>query len=75
MEGVGIIASERLTGVPNPLIINWIRNYAKILGELIAKATVSKKLENIEILKMDALIHISYVFVDRNQNKILGQCP
>ena len=49
------MALERLTGVPNPLIIKWIRNYAKILGELIAKATVSKKLENVEILEMDEL--------------------
>ena len=55
LEGVGIMALERLTGVPNPLIIKWIRNYAKILGELIAKATVSKKLENVEILEMDEL--------------------
>ena len=69
------MALERLTGVSNQLIIKWIRNYARILGELIAKATVSKKLENVEILEMDALIHIRYVFVDRNQNKILGQCP
>ena len=58
------MALERLTGVPNPLIIKWIRNYAKILGELIAKATVSQKLENVEILEMDELIHIRYVFVD-----------
>ncbi|MBQ9335258.1 MAG: IS1 family transposase [Alphaproteobacteria bacterium] len=33
LEGGGIMVLERLTGVPNPLIIKWIRNYAKILGE------------------------------------------
>ena len=49
------MALERLTGVHNPLIIKWIRNYAKILGELIAKATVSKKLEDVEILGMHEL--------------------
>ena len=58
LEGVSIMALERLTGVPNQLIIKWIRNYAKILGELIAKATVSHKLENVEIPEMDALLHI-----------------
>ncbi len=54
---------ERLTGVPNPLIIKWIRNYAKILGELIAKATVSQKLEGIEILEIDELLHIQYASI------------
>ena len=49
---------ERLTGVPNPLIIKWIRNYARILRELSAKATVFIKLENVEILEMDKFIHI-----------------
>ena len=51
-------------GRTNQLIIKWIRNYGKILGELIAKATVSHKRENVEILEMDELIHIRYVFVD-----------
>ncbi len=64
LKGVGIMALERLAGVQNQLIIKWIRNCAKILGELIAKATVSHKLENVEILEMDKLIHIRYVFVD-----------
>ena len=42
LEGAGIMALEQLTGVPHPLIIKWFRNYAKILGELIAQATISK---------------------------------
>ena len=49
------MALERIMGVPNPLIIKWIRNYAKILGELIAKATVSQKLENVQRLEMNEL--------------------
>ena len=49
------MALERLTGVLNQLIIKWVRNYAKILGELIAKATVSHKLENVEILELNEL--------------------
>ena len=55
LEGMGIMSLERLFGVPNPLIIKWIRYYAKMLSEIIAKATVSKKIENIEILEMDEL--------------------
>ena len=42
-------------GVPNPLIIKWIRNYSKILKELIAKATVAKTIKNATILKLDEL--------------------
>ena len=45
----------RITGELNQLIIKWSRNYAKILGELIAKATVSQKLENVQRLEMNEL--------------------
>ena len=37
---------EKLEGVPNPLIIKWIRNCSKILKELIAKATVAETIKN-----------------------------
>ncbi|MBQ9335572.1 MAG: hypothetical protein IJS10_03445 [Alphaproteobacteria bacterium] len=53
LEGVGITALARITGVSNPLIIKWIRNCAKIIRELIATATAPKKFENVEILEMD----------------------
>ena len=43
----------RITGDLNQLIIKWISNYAKIIGELIATATAPKKFENVEILEMD----------------------
>ena len=55
LEGIGIMSLERLFKVPNPLIIHWIRNYAKILSEIITKATIAKKIEDIEILEMDEL--------------------
>ncbi len=73
-EGVGIMVLARITGGLNQLIIQWNSNYAKILGELITKATISQRLENVEILEMDELIHIRYVFVDRTRNKILVHC-
>ena len=31
LEGVGIMSIERMEKVPNPLIIKWIRKFAKIL--------------------------------------------
>ena len=46
---------KRLEGVPNPLIIKWIRNYSKILKELIAKITVAETIKNAPIPEMDEL--------------------
>ena len=73
------MALERLEGVPNPLIIKWIRNYSKILKELIAKATVAETIKSATILEMDELFSYCkkqnriYVWlaVDRKQNQIL----
>ena len=31
LEGAGIMSIERMEGVPNPLIIKWIRRFGKIL--------------------------------------------
>ena len=55
LDGIGIMALERLAGVPNPLIIKWIRNYSKILKKLIAKATVAETIKNVAILEMDEI--------------------
>ena len=49
------MALEKLEGVPNPLIIKWIRNYSKILKELIAKATVAETIKSATILEMDEI--------------------
>ena len=64
----------RITGDLNQLIIKWISNYAKILGEIIEATTVSKKFNNLEILKTDEFIHMKYIFIDQKRNKISGQC-
>ena len=56
LKGLGIMALERIEGVPNPLIIKWIRNYSKILKELIAKTTVAETIKNSTILEMDELL-------------------
>ena len=49
------MALERLEGVPNPLIIKWIRNYSKILKELIAKATAAETIKHAPIPEVDEL--------------------
>ena len=46
---------KRLEGVPNPLIIKWIRNYSKILKELIAKATAAETIKNSSKLETDEI--------------------
>jgi len=33
LDNVGIRSIERLEGVPNPLIIRWIRNSASIIND------------------------------------------
>ena len=55
LEGLGIMALERLEGVPNPLIIKWFRNYSKILKALITQATVAETIKSAPILEMDEL--------------------
>ena len=44
-------------GVQNPLIIKWIRNYFKILKELIAKATAAETIKRAPILMDELLLH------------------
>ena len=55
LERLGIMALDRLEGVPNTLIIKWIKNYSKILKELIAKATVAETIKSATILEMDEI--------------------
>ena len=55
LEWTGIIELERIEGVPNQLIIKWIRNYAKVLNELITKTTVVETIRNAPILEMGEL--------------------
>lgn len=50
------MALERLEGVPNPMIIKWIRNYDSILGELITKATAAKTIKHSTILERRELL-------------------
>ena len=62
LENVGIRSIERLEGVPNPLIIRWIRNSASIISEL-SKSSSTRKIENVEVLEVDEL----YSFIKKTQ--------
>lgn len=55
LEGVGIRSIERLENVPNPLIINWIRNFSKKLQDKLRNQKVSEDIKKIEILEIDEL--------------------
>ena len=50
------MALERLEGIQNSLTIKWIRNYFKILKELIAKATVAETIKHAPIPEVDELL-------------------
>lgn len=63
LENVGIRSIERLEGVPNPLIIRWIRSSAAFISELLKSAASVEKPEDVEIIEMDEL----YSFIKKNE--------
>jgi transposase-like protein len=65
LENVGIRSIERLEGVPNPLIIRWIRSSAVFISDLLKLTSQPEKLKDVEILEMDEL----YNFVKKNERE------
>jgi len=63
MENVGIRAIERLEGVPNSLIIKWIRSSAKFISGLLRQSALPEEPEKVEIIEMEEL----YSFVKKNK--------
>ena len=59
LEGAGIMSIERMEGVPNPLIIKWIRKYAKIVRDALNAAQVPESIEDVQLVELDELF--SYV--------------
>ena len=59
LEGIGIMSIERLEGVPNPLIIYWLRQYAHILREKLDTVGTLSDMRHIDIVEVDELF--SYV--------------
>lgn len=46
---------ERMEGVPNPLIIKWIRKYAQIIREELKEAPIPENIKDIDIIELDEL--------------------
>ena len=55
LEGIGIMSIERLEGVPNPLIIKWIRRFANIIRQKLNEVKIPREAKNISILELDEL--------------------
>ena len=55
LEGVGIRSIERLEGVPNPLIIYWIRHFAELIRKEIKRQPIPNNPQDIAIVEVDEL--------------------
>ena len=55
LEGVGIMSIERMEGVPNPLIIKWIRKFSKILRQKLNETPIPEDIKDIQIIELDEL--------------------
>ena len=70
LENTGIRSIERLEGVPNPLIIRWIRNSASFISGLLKPSAPVERLEDVEIMEMDEL----YSFVKKTGKNLHMDC-
>lgn len=55
LEGIGIRSIERLEGMPNPLIIKWIRRFSKLLQRKLNEVNISQDAKQISIMELDEL--------------------
>ena len=55
LEGAGIRSIERMEGVPNPLIIHWIRKFGKLMERKIKCVDLPKEVRDVQILEIDEL--------------------
>lgn len=55
LEGAGIRSISRMEGVSTPVIIDWIRNFAKIIRGKIDEIKFSDDVKEIQILELDEL--------------------
>lgn len=61
---------ERLEGVPNPLIIYWIRNLSKLLREKLVFTPIPEEAKDIEILELDKL----FTYCQKNFQSVHMAC-
>lgn len=55
LEGAGIMSIERMEGVPNPLIIKWIRKFSRILRSRLNEVEIPEDAKKIQIIELDEL--------------------
>jgi transposase-like protein len=55
LEGAGIMSIERMEGVPNPLIIRWIRQFSEIVRKKLLSVKIPENAKDIEIIEVDEL--------------------
>jgi transposase-like protein len=55
LEGAGIRSISRMEGVSAPVIIDWIRDYAKIIKNKINEMPFPKDVKEVQILEVDEL--------------------
>lgn len=55
LEGAGIMSIERMEGVPNPLIIKWIRKFSKLLRQKLNETEIPQNIRQVQILELDEL--------------------
>ena len=55
LEGVGIRSIERLEGVPNPLIIRWIRKSSDMIRQKLKEVIIPDDAKKISIIELDEL--------------------
>lgn len=71
LEGVGIMSIERLEGVPNPLIIYWIRHFSEMLRQQLRLVEVPDDAKDIEILELDELFTYCQKKLDESMSGLL----
>ena len=54
-EGVGLRSIERLEGISAPLLVRWIRGFAKVLREKLCTTEIPSDAKEVVILEMDEL--------------------
>ena len=55
LEGAGIMSIERMEGVPNPLIIKWVRKFSKLLRQKLNETLIPDDAKDIQIIELDEL--------------------
>ena len=65
LEGAGIMSIERMEGVSNPLIIQWIKKFSKIIRQKLNDVVIPENAKEIQILELDEL----FTYCKKNSTK------